>query len=117
MSGEPQLSPLFEPGLVWTCWQGDDGIVAGGIVPIEADRRRLARDGVGTHERRLIFRDAVEETHRSEAQARARCSIAAGSGSPPGTSQLPPTHSTASSASQSAAVCSVMPPVGQKRHW
>src|SRR5215470_5853520 len=37
-------------------------------------------------------------------------------GSPRGTSQLPPTHSTASSASHWDAVASVTPPVGQKRH-
>src|SRR5581483_1722368 len=42
--------------------------------------------------------------------------MAARSGGPGGTSQLPPTHSTASSASHSGAVASVMPPVGQKRH-
>ena len=35
----------------------------------------------------------------------------------PPVTQLPPTHSTGSNASQSGAVASVMPPVGQKRHW
>src|SRR5665809_86037 len=46
----------------------------------------------------------------------AAVAIAIGSGLPGGTSQLPPTHNTASSASQSGAVAWVMPPVGQKRH-
>jgi hypothetical protein len=51
----------------------------------------------------------------SPAAWRARASIAASSTSPAGTSQLPPTQATDGSASQSGAVSSVMPPVGQKR--
>src|SRR5262245_62924925 len=41
--------------------------------------------------------------------------IVVGSGAPRGTSQVPPTHGTASRASHSAAFSCLMPPVGQKR--
>ena len=51
----------------------------------------------------------------SAAAARARWATSARSVSPGLMSQLPPTHSTASSASQSGAVSAVIPPVGQKR--
>ncbi len=51
---------------------------------------------------------------RSAVAARAFASISAGV---PVATQLPPTHSTRSNASQSAAFVSEMPPVGQKRHW
>ena len=52
---------------------------------------------------------------RSDAAARARASIPAGSTGPFGTSQEPPTQSTGSSASQAGALAWVIPPVGQKR--
>ena len=52
---------------------------------------------------------------RNPAAARAACAIAAGSGVPGFTTQLPPTQSTEGSASQSGAVASVIPPVGQNR--
>ena len=52
---------------------------------------------------------------KAAVDAGARFSISSGSGAPAGTIQLPPTHSTASSASQSGAVSWVIPPVGQKR--
>src|SRR5262249_47348867 len=45
----------------------------------------------------------------------ALAAMVAASGRPGGTSRLPPTHATRSSASHSAAVAWVMPPVGQKR--
>ena len=58
----------------------------------------------------------VSRVHGSRAAFLAAAAIAVRSGAPLGTSQLPPTHGTASSASQSGAVACVMPPVGQKRH-
>src|SRR3546814_1581131 len=51
---------------------------------------------------------------RSAAAPRASASTFAGSSGPAGTTQLPPTHRTASSASHSGAVAALMPPVGQK---
>src|SRR3546814_17840513 len=51
---------------------------------------------------------------RSAAAPRASASTFAGSSGPAGTTQLPPTHRTASSASPSGAVAALMPPVGPK---
>jgi hypothetical protein len=48
---------------------------------------------------------------------RAAASMAASSGTPLFTTQLPPTHSTGSNASHSPALAALIPPVGQKRHW
>src|SRR4051812_46064705 len=50
-----------------------------------------------------------------DAAARASSSILCASSAPLGTSQLPPTHFTAGSASQLPAVSNLMPPVAQKR--
>src|SRR3546814_17381401 len=52
---------------------------------------------------------------RRAAAFRASASILAGSTFPLGTTQLPPTHLTAGSASHAAAVSALIPPVGQKR--
>src|SRR6476619_864651 len=57
----------------------------------------------------------VSRVQGSRAAFLAAAAIVVRSGAPRGTSQLPPTHGTASSASHSAAFSCVMPPVGQKR--
>ena len=58
----------------------------------------------------------VAAAHRPSSAGGARRGLDRGGvGRPLGHIQLPPTHSTASSASQSGAVAWVMPPVGQKR--
>src|SRR3546814_1954271 len=51
---------------------------------------------------------------RSAAAPRASASTFAGSSGPAGTTQLPPTHRTASNASHSGAVAALMPQAGQR---
>src|SRR5690606_41575687 len=67
-------------------------------------------------QRLQAFGEVRDPLHRPSAAASAASASTSARLAPRGTTQLPPTHSTGSSASHSGAVSAVIPPVGQNLH-